>query len=344
MDKIWWEQLNGPSRFIRDAAGHLTNGKSVVLCLPEHVPWLETMREVFEKRLRKSGTLSVEVVDAENISEPPEYVFDEFCSDKDGFRPYKKGAYAKFLAERTGIALNSSCIWIRNAAPAQVEQWLAFIADYHNFLDGKRGGVFLLERQGDFHFNKAGVEVLSYAQRISEYDSFAFNIFIAAEFGKENHLVKQYLAELVSALTEGDVEFGAACIRRGETFLKNPALVFENILSTDSFTSHKSAEEIDRAIWMTQLKLVFPLVETFRRNFVKKYELTIRNTPPSYPTAPEELEIGHLYGLFNLKRWLLEERDAEDLEMYREVRNKLAHLKNLPFDELQKVFDKNSRR
>ena len=343
MDKIWWEQLNGPSRFIRDAAGHLTNGKSVVLCLPEHVPWLETMRTVFEKRLRKSGTLSVEVVYAENISEPPEYVFDEFCSDKDGFRPYKKGAYAKFLAERTGIALNSSCIWIRNAAPAQVEQWLAFIADYHNFLGGKRGGVFLLERQGDFHFNKAGVEVLSYAQRISEYDSFAFNIFIAAEFGKENHLMKQYLAELVSALTEGDVEFGAACIRRGETFLKNPVLVFENILSTDSFKSHKSAEEIDRAIWMTQLKLIFPLVETFRRNFVKKYELTIRNTPPSYPTAPEELEIGNLYGLFNLKRCLLEERDADDLEFYREVRNKLAHLKNLPFDELQKIFDKNSR-
>ena len=91
------------------------------------------------------------------------------------------------------------------------------------------------------------------------------------------------------------------------------------------------------------MKLIFPLVETFRRNFIKKYEMTIKNTPP-YPAAPEELEIGNLYGLFNLKRWLLDSEDGDDLEMYREVRNKLAHLRTLPFDELQRVFDKNSRR
>lgn len=344
MDKIWWEKLNSPSRFIRDAAGKLMNGKSVLLCLPEHVPWLETMRSVFEMRLRKSGTLSIKIIDAANISDPPEYVFKEFCGNKDGFRPYSKGAYAKFLAERTGIALNSSCIWIRNAEPAQVEKWLAFVTDYHGFLKGKSGGVFLLETNGNFNVTgKAGIESLSYAKRISDYDGFAFNIFIAAEFGKENNLTKQYLAELVSALTEGDVEFGAACIKRSEKFLQNPAIVFENILSTDKFSSHKTAEDIDFAIWTAQLKLIFPLIETFRRNFVKKYELTIKNTFP-YQNSPEELEIGNLYGLFNTKRWLLDSEDADDLEMYREARNKLAHLKHLPFSELKKIFEKNSRR
>lgn len=345
MDKIWWEQLNSPSRFIRETAEKLSNGKSIVLFLPKHVPWLETMRDVLEKCLRKSGTLSIKVVDAENIFlEPPEYVFEEFCGDKNGFRPYSKGAYAKFLAERTGIALNSSCIWIRKAKSSSAINWLSFIADYHHFLGNKRGGVFLLETTEDFYStNKNGVEILSYDQKISDYDCFAFNIFIAAEFGKENNLVKQYLAELVSALTEGNVEFGAECIRRGESLLKNPAVVFENILSTDKFTSNKNHEDIDRAIWLTQLKLIFPLVETFRRNFIKKYELTIKNTPP-YPVTPEELEIGNLYGMFALKRWLLDAQDADDLEFYREARNKLAHLKNLPFDELQKIFEKNSKR
>ena len=344
MDKIWWGQLNSPRKFVRDAADTLTNGKSVILCLPERVPWLATMREVLEKRLRKSGTLGIEVVDAENISEPPNFVFEEFCEDRDGFRPARKGGYAKFLAERTGISLNNSCIWIRHAAPAQVKEWLAFVEAYHGFLNGKSGGVFLLEANDDLNPDgTAGVEVLSYAERISDYDCFAFNIFVAAEFGKANHLMKQYLAELVSALTEGDVEFGAACIRRGEDLLKNPAAAFENILSTEAFTSHKSAEDVDRAIWTTQLKLIFPLVESFRRNFIKKYEMTLKTTPP-YPDAPEELEIGNLYGLFALKRWLLNNEDADDLEFYREIRNKLAHLKILPFDELQRVFDKNSRR
>ena len=60
--------------------------------------------------------------------------------------------------------------------------------------------------------------------------------------------------------------------------------------------------------------------------------------------VPEEVEIGYLYGQFNQRRWLLNQNDADDLEFYREVRNKLAHLTPLTFDYLQKVFEKNSRR
>lgn len=342
--KIWWEDLNGPRRFLVDAAEKLSGGKSVVLCLPERVPWSETMRDVLERLLRK-GTQSLAIVDAENISsEPQEYVLKNFCANKDGFRPYNKKAYAKFLAESTGIALNDSCIWIRNATTAQVVDWFSFITDYHEFLSGKHGGVFLLETGDRTFIGKAGVEILSYAKRISGYDSFAFNIFAAADFGNENHLIKQYLAELVSALTEGDVEFGAACIDRSNDFLKNPGVAFENILCEGKFISRKSHDDIDRAIWMTQLKLIFPLVETFRRNFIRRYESEIKSAIPYFPATLEELEIGSLYGVFNQQRGLLRGNDGDDLEMYREVRNKLAHLRTLPFDELQKIFEKNSRR
>ena len=337
--KIWWEDLNGPRRFLVEAAEKLSGGQSVVMCLPKRVPWSDTMRDVLEKLLRK-GTQSIKVVDAGNISlEPQEYVLKNFCANKDRFRPYSKKAYAKFLAESTGIALNDSCIWIRNAEREQVDAWFSFITDYQSFLAGKRGGVFLLEADEDF-IGRGNVEVLYYARKIGGYDSFAFNIFAAADFANENHLIKRYLAELVSALTEGDVEFGAECIARSHALLKNPQEVFEDILWEGKFTSGKGTDEIERAIWMTQLELIFPLVETFRRNFIKKYEEQIKNTPPYY-SVPEEVEIGQLYGLFNQRRWLLNESDGNDLEMYREVRNKLAHLGTISFDELQKIFEKN---
>ena len=340
--KIWWEDLNGPRRFLVEAAEKLSGGKSIVMCLPKRIPWEEIMRDVLEKLLRK-GTQSIKIVNAENISdEPQEYVLKNFCANKDGFRPYNKKAYAKFLAESKGIALNDSCIWIRNASSAQIDKWFSFIADYQNFLGGKRGGVFLLEA-GDYWLGKSGVEFLSYADKISGYDSFAFNIFAAADFANENHLMKQYLAELVSALTEGDVEFGAACIARSDELLKDPEDFFSNILWEGKFTSDKSTEDIEQAIWMTQLKLIFPLVETFRRNFIRQYEDQIKNAQLFY-SAPEEIEIGQLYGLFNQKRWLINEIDAVNLEFYREVRNKLAHLSTLTFEELQKIFEKNSRR
>lgn len=340
--KIWWEDLNGPRRFLVEAAEKLSGGRSVVLCIPERVPWPKTMRDVLEKLLRR-GTQTINVIDAENISdEPQKYVLKNFCANKDGFRPYNPKAYAKFLAESTGIELNDSCLWIRKASPAQVEKWFAFIADYQDFLGKKRGGVFLLEAADNWSV-RSDVEILSYTKKVSDYDSFAFNIFVAADFANENHLMKQYLAELVSALTEGDVEFGAACIDKSDEFLKNPDEVFEDLLWEGKFISGKSTDDIEQAIWMTQLKLIFPLVETFRRNFIRRYEEQIRNTPP-YISTPEEVEVGQLYGLFNQRRRLLSDSDADDLEFYREVRNKLAHLRVLPFDELQKLFEKNSRR
>ncbi len=339
--KIWWEDLNGPRRFLVEAAEILSGGKSLILSLPKRVPWIKIMREVLEKLLRR-GTQTINFVDAENLSdEPQEFVLKNFCANKDGFRPYNKKVYAKFLAESTGIALNDSCLWVRNASAEQIEQWISFVDDYQTFLNEKRGGVFLLE--ADENFGRSNLEILSYSEKISGYDSFAFNIFAAADFANENHLMKQYLAELVSALTEGDVEFGAECIDRSNDLLRNPAEVFEDILWEGKFISGKSTDDIDRAIWMTQLKLIFPLVETFRRNFIRQYEEQIKNTPP-YLSPPEEVEIGQLYGLFAQRRWLLNEKDADDLELYREARNKLAHLRILPFDELQKIFEKNSRR
>ena len=340
--KIWWEDLNGPRRFLVEAAQILSGGKSVVLCLPERGPWLKIMREVLEKFLRK-GTQAIKVINAEKISdEPQEYVLKNFCAKKNFFRAYNPTAYAKFLAESTGIELNDSCLWIRKASSAQVEQWFAFIANYQKFLSGKKGGVFILEARDDWSA-KSDVAILSYKKKISDYDSFAFNIFVAADFANENQLMKRYLAELVTALTEGDVEFGAACIAKSDDFLKNPDEVLEDLLWEGKFTSGKSTEDIEQAIWMTQIKLIFPLVETFRRNFVHRYESEIKNFP-AHHVPPEEVEIGALYTQFNTRRWLISEADANDLEFYREVRNKLAHLRVLTFDELQKIFEKNSRR
>lgn len=42
-----------------------------------------------------------------------------------------------------------------------------------------------------------------------------------------------------------------------------------------------------------------------------------------------------------LTGWLVG-NDGDDLELYRESRNKLAHLNTLPFDVPEKIFDKNA--
>lgn len=348
MDKIWWLKTDGAFRFLAEATKNLSGGRSVVFCLPKRVPWRDTMREVLRDLLNRkfSGVREIETLNAQKISKSPaKYVMNNFCPNKEGFRPYGNEAYAEFLAQSPDTLLNERCLWIRNADSAQIEEWFAFIADYHKFLSGRSGGVFILEATDDFakQIPPQGVKIFDYANRITQYDCFAFNILTAAEFCKENHLTKQYLAELVTRLAGSDVELGSACLRRSSEFLRTPRDVFKSI------SPQTSDEDIDFAIWLTQLQLIFPLVETFRRQLIKKYYTAISAALPCDSgfyekiEQPEQAELGTLRFLISSRRLWFDKPDWEELLSYREVRNKLAHLEILPFDELQRLFEKNSR-
>mgnify|MGYP007101892484 CR=1 FL=1 len=336
--EIWWRQITGARNFLNKVANALANGKSAVICLSEATPWLDDMREILREFLNKKfgGIKAVYEVNAASMELAPAiFVFENFCSEdiKSEFIPFGENAHVKFLAERDDITLNNACLWIRDATE-QADSWYHFIADYHKALRGRRKGIFLLEANSDFSLTgKADIEIFSCAQEISDYDCYAFNIFIAAEFGKGDKFIKRYLAELVSNTTGLDVEKGAECIKCGGDFLKNPSKFLEN----------KSREEIDRTIWTTQLKLLFPLLEIFRRDFVKKYEPLIEKLLPFEMSSgkkidsPDEAELGDLYSILGGQN--LPQNDWEDLKIYRDARNKLAHLSTLTLEEVQQIFN-----
>ena len=336
ISKIWWQQITGARKFLDKTANALASGKSAVICLSETTAWLDDMRIILREFLNKKfgGIKAVHEINAADF-EPATFVFENFCSDavKSEFMPFGEKARVKFLAERDDITLNNACLWIRNASEVQAENWFEFIADYHNFLRGKSKGIFLLEAGANFNLaGRADIEIFSCAEEISDYDCFAFNIFIAAEFGKGDKFTKRYLAELVSNATGLDVELGAECIKCGSDFLKRPRRFLED----------KSHEEIEQAVWTTQLKLIFPLIEIFRRDFVKKYESRLEKLLPvelnsgKKILAPDEAEIGDLYSILSGEN--LPPDDWEELKIYRDARNKLAHFSPLTLEEVQMIF------
>ena len=320
MSDIWWRQITGARKFLDKTARTLAGGKSAVICLSETTPWRDDMRKILREFLNKKfgGTKAVHEVDAAAVAEPEVFVFENFCSDsvKFEFIPFGAKARVKFLAERNDIALNNTCIWIRDATKAQAEQWLSFIGDYNNFLRGRSKGIFLVETDANLGLSgKADIEIFSFANEVSDYDCFAFNILIAAEFGKGDKFTKR-----------------AECIKCGSDFLKDPQKFLEN----------KSREEIERAVWTTQLKLIFPLLEIFRSDFVKKYERQIEKLLPFEMTsgkkidAPDDAELGDLYSILGGQN--LPQNDWEELKTYRDARNKLAHLTPLTLEEIQMIF------
>ncbi|MBR3745459.1 MAG: hypothetical protein IKN27_00680, partial [Selenomonadaceae bacterium] len=144
----------------------------------------------------------------------------------------------------------------------------------------------------------------------------------------------RYLAELASNATGFDVERGAECIKHGNDFLNTP----------EKFLTNKSREEVKRAVWVTQLKLIFPLLEIFRRDFVKKYESLLESFMPYIMSGgkiihtPDEAEFGELFSILNNERWRLNSDDWETLKNYREARNKLAHLDTLTTAQVQTIL------
>lgn len=336
---IWWRQITGARNFLQKTADTLASGKSALIRLAENTPWLDDMREILTGFLQKKfgGMWEICKFDAADIAQPENFVFENFCSEdvRAQLIPIDEDAYVKFLSERDDIRLRNSCIWIRGADEAQAAKWFSFVGDYHKFHRDKSGGVFLVETGADCDFSgRAGVEIFSAEDEISEYDCFAFNMFIAAQFGTGDKFTKRYLAELAANATGLDVERGAECIKLGNVFLKNPAAVLTN----------KTVDEVHRAVWVTQLKLIFPQLEIFRRDFVTKYELQIKNRLP-YAVSdrktvcePDEAELGDLYAIF-VGGWDIEPHDWAKLKDFRDARNKLAHLETLTAEQVQTLLN-----
>ena len=355
MNQIWWRQVTNASRFLHAIAESMLSGKSLILMLPEHVPWYQTMTDLVETEIKKNNSVnSFDYLEAPSQS-AGSYMLEHYCraETRAQYRPSK--SYGEFLAGCDDLVLNDKYIWVRLHSKEQFEVWAQFVSDYAKYAKkGSSHAAFILEIQDGKVGSKPlkGVSVLSFNDRISYYDKFMFNLLAAADV-KESEPVKQYLAELTSVIGSNDIELCAKCIDRGRRFLEQPIDVLQEILATeyrsdgDSFDYEVKESAIQKCIWETQIKMVFPRIEAFRSYFVEKYQSAIRMELPIATTYGEryeeasDVELGTLHYMAAAKKITIQEKDYTKLVKFKEARNTLAHLKILSqteFDELYKEF------
>ena len=106
-----------------------------------------------------------------------------------------------------------------------------------------------------------------------------------------------------------------------------------------------SESEVERKIWEAQIRHVFPAIEWFRSQFVIRHKgqlaqlLPIQSPSGETYNEAEDIELGTLYfmvsnGMFNITK--ADERKR--LDEYRKMRNLLAHLKTLPFEQVESAL------
>lgn len=352
MDKTWWEQTTNAARFIKRIADTMAEGKSIVLILPQKIPWYTTMCELIKGQIqRRDSRYSFDDIEAPE-EKPGEFLLRHYCMEEKQaqYRPNK--SYARFLAESDDIILNDRYLWVRGLSGRQCEEWVTFLSEYAKY---KRknitSAVFLLEIQEEkYRYGaKKGIVSFSFQKEISAYDKYIFCALAAAGISCADEL-RHYMAQVVSEICGEDMELCARCIRMGTRFLEDPygkltQIGQEEVRSDgEKFSVSITKEEVDRNVWEAQIRVIFPVIESYRGYFVKRYyekiqkRLPISNSNGERILDPDELEIGTLLFMAAEGDLLISKKEHDRLHQFREARNTLAHMKRMGEQEVEAVL------
>lgn len=351
MDQIWWNHIIKAHAFLEEIVSKTVEGSSILLSLPDTIPWRNTLIDIVSERLRvENSKNNLDVIECPDM-EPGEYLLEQYCK-KEIRATYRYGvSYAKFLGLCQETVLNDRYLWVTNIPSKKLDEWIDFVSEYQKNVKDKTPGVFILEVHDDTLAKKSkkGVKSLAFNQSISAYDKYAFCALAASQTTCKEYL-RPFLAEAVSSVCGDDVELCAACVSCGKEFLESPIAVINRIIRDnyrsdgEKYTFNKDFNDIEGSIWESQLKYIFPLVEDYRKYFINRYSNAIKNVLPlttSYGekvTNPADVELGTLIYMVGKGDLNISSREYAELERYRNARNKLAHMNLLDIGEVEIIL------
>ena len=351
MQKIWWEQVPKALLFCSDIVNSLLDEKSILLHHSEALPWESYFKSfVKDSVAQKSATKTFHTLS--DTDSPGSALLQEFCAQtkRAQYRPSK--GYAAFLAQSDDIVLHNQYLWINISSIEQLDVWTSFVADYLKERGhGKDRAVFILDwRSEDPPSRRKGITLFSFDAYISEYDRIVFSTLASSSISERTE-IKNYLAELTANVLGNDIELNAECISRHKDFMRNPFMVITNIVESSersdgsTFQFDKSAPEVDRLIWLAQIRSIYPLIEEYREIFIQSHKTAIRAQLPissSYEevyTDPNDVELGTLYYMASSGALPLISDEYVRLKAFRDARNTLSHLGLLTFEDILNLLE-----
>ena len=355
IEQIWWEQTSNPEHFINKIVDTLNQGNSILIPDYNSMPW----QSYFIEKIRKKESLET----ITNISNVEECMLEKYCEIEGCPTPNLgfKTRIVEFIAKKKSIFHNIFFLIYLNED--MLDEWARFIREYsqsRNKESSKAAFLLLLESE-DYDDkkigNRKGIEIYSFKESINEYDRIVFAM-LASYSLKISSLLKTYLTELACNVAGNNIELCSKCLRKHEDFFKNPVETVKNIIDKDTdsnncrFLFSKTKDEIEQAVWTAQIRTFYPLLEEYRRDFIKKYYNEIKEHLPTTTifneiiSTPEEMELGSLYHLKSdgyykktKKRLKVRPEDSSELDIFRNVRHDLSHLHKLDFQTIQKLLE-----
>ena len=173
---------------------------------------------------------------------------------------------------------------------------------------------------------------------------------LAASAAKTTYQIKAYLTELAANLLGNDIELCANCLQDWEAFLDDPIKRIEEVQNNStrsdgsSFDFRFDMAEINRRIWLSQIRSIYPMLEEYRENFVTRHQKTIAASLPiessfgEVCTDPQEVELGTLVFMAGCGKLYQDQGEYKRLLGFKEARNRLSHLSALTYREIRELY------
>lgn len=346
MDKIWWNRLVNSVRFLEDIQDVLLRNESVQLVFKYDIPWKETMLDVLEQRLSdKIDSKSFDVLDVSGVKSPGEYLMEKYCSPDEmkEYWPTMHGSPELFLAQNQDIALNKRFVCITGINSGNSDKWISSVNEYISHCDGGEDhGVFILVIEKYTALSSEYLKLFMYDDYVSDYECMMLCLTVISSLPCSRE-EKMYVCEIASNIAGNHVEYAGLLAMKGLDLIKEPLTAVQEVCKTNDIKCDNPNDRVKRAVWEAQIKLVFPRIENFRTEIIRKYEkklqcyLPIQSFHNDVIEKPSDLEIGHLFYICKEHRAdkITDLSEYEMLRNMKDARNTLAHWEAISYDQLK---------
>lgn len=342
-DRLWWETVGSCRKYIEDIEAAVRAQSSVVIPVNQSFPWIES----FEGILKEYFTITnpsrqYEEYSFEDSCSAWEFLRDNYCSNERRLE-FRKGVSnpGQFLAQTEGLTMNSRIIRISGIPECKINEWKNLIHDYTKAMkkDSMHASFILevsLEQGSNINATVAGLKVFDLTKYVSSYDAYTFSALIAAaqpSLGQE----RAYYTDLAYQLCGNNIMAMETLAQHPQELLKNP------VDYTLPFIPELSDAMARKAVWKTQIRQIFPILEEFRVNIIDQYRkdlkalLLVANDLDQDTKDENELEIGSIYFL-NGKDHFIDYVNYQRLEVAHDARNNLAHLKTVEYQQVKEIL------
>lgn len=294
--KLWWDDITGPATYVRMIVDNLAEAKSVILIVPEDIPWHNQMYSSTSQAMREyDPELLLEFIDCqdENFSDStgktniPFYLLDHYAYPdvKNGYRQSSGQSIQQYLVSKK-VLLNR-IIWVTNASAEQASEWIQFCREYR--AKKRYDGLFVIETtESVFNYGvRAGSNMLNYNEFTTYYDTLLFNnIVCSKQTGSMEWL--QYKATALALICNYDAELSGYMLNMCDFKAQSPIDALRNMIDDSLYTQRYDVSRLSKehpisvicsneinplnhALWKAQLQVIFPMIEAERIQIIERY-------------------------------------------------------------------------